>query len=95
VKVLEAMAMGVPVVSTPLGCEGLDVVDGRSALIAGCDQEMADAIVRVLRRPSLSASLVDAGFEVARRYDWQRIGGVLDRVIRAAASPPSAGWGKA
>lgn len=91
VKVLEAMAMGVPVVSTELGCEGLDVVAGRSVLIANSDVEIADAIVRVLLIPALSDSLVRAGREVARTYDWRLIGRRLDEVMRAAADPSKSG----
>ena len=86
VKVLEAMAMGVPVVSTALGCEGLDVVDGRSVLIGDSDAALADAVVRVLQSPTLAESLVTHGREVARQYGWGRIGQVLDAVMQTAAS---------
>lgn len=88
VKVLEAMAMGVPVVSTSLGCEGLDVVDGRSVLLADSDRAMADALVRVLQVPALTASLRAHGATVAKSYDWRRIGTLLDAVIRTAAALP-------
>jgi glycosyltransferase involved in cell wall biosynthesis len=86
VKVLEALAIGVPVVSTTVGCEGLDVIDGESVLIADSDAAIANAVVRLLESPTLAASLVRGGTVVAHRYDWRRIGGVLDDVIRAAAA---------
>lgn len=80
--------MGVPVVSTSLGCEGLDVVDGRSVLLADSDRAMADALVRVLQVPALTASLRAHGATVAKSYDWRRIGTLLDAVIRTAAALP-------
>jgi sugar transferase (PEP-CTERM/EpsH1 system associated) len=50
-KVLEAMAAGTPVVGTPLAFGGLDVVDGRHALIASDPAEFARKVVQVLRKP--------------------------------------------
>lgn len=81
VKVLESMAMGVPVVSTPLGCEGLDVSDGASALLADSDRAFADAVLRVLTTEGVRAGLVAAGRAVAERYDWRRIGSVLNDAL--------------
>ena len=88
VKVLEAMAMGVPVVSTTLGCEGLSVVDGDSVLLADSDAALADAIVRVLTTPALRDTLARGGFAVAERYDWRRVGHDLDRALRSAVAAP-------
>jgi glycosyltransferase involved in cell wall biosynthesis len=50
-KVLEAMAAGTPVVGTPLAFAGLDVVDGRDALVASDPPEFARKVVQVLRKP--------------------------------------------
>jgi glycosyltransferase involved in cell wall biosynthesis len=55
-------------------------------LIADSDAAIANAVVRLLESPTLAASLVRGGTVVAHRYDWRRIGGVLDDVIRAAAA---------
>ena len=85
VKALEAMAMGVPIVSTPLGCEGLDVRDGRSVLIGGTDEAFADAVVRVLTRPALHGALVAEAMAVAEEYDWRRVGLALETVFRRVA----------
>src|SRR6185437_14800217 len=49
-KILEALALGLPVVSTPLGAEGLDVHDGEHLLIRNID-EFSDAILSILREP--------------------------------------------
>ena len=47
-KILEAGACNIPIVSTTLGAEGLDVVDGRDILIADKPQEFADSILRLI-----------------------------------------------
>jgi glycosyltransferase involved in cell wall biosynthesis len=84
VKALEALAMGVPVVSTPLGCEGLDVRDGGSVLIGRTDEELADAIVALMTRPALRGALVAEGLAVADEYDWRRVGLALEAAFRRA-----------
>ena len=84
VKVLEAMAMGVPVVSTPLGCEGLDVRAGRTALIGGSDEALADAAVRALTQPAVRRGLVTHGSALAEEYDWRRVALGLEAAFRVA-----------
>jgi sugar transferase (PEP-CTERM/EpsH1 system associated) len=70
-KVLEAMAMGKAVVSTALGCEGLDVSDRRDVLIAGSDDAFADSVVEVLGDSSLAHSLgAQARARVEAAYGW-------------------------
>ncbi len=70
-KILEAMALGRPVVSTTIGCEGLDVEDGRHLLIADEPGKFADNIVRLLNDPSLCRRIVREGRHlVESQYDW-------------------------
>ena len=57
IKAFEAMAMGCPVVSTTIGVEGLDVVDGEHYLLADEAPAIADAIVRLLRDAKLADHL--------------------------------------
>jgi glycosyltransferase involved in cell wall biosynthesis len=56
-KFLEAFAAGLPVISTPKGAEGLDVVDGEHVLIAHSPKEFADAIGDLHADPRASAAL--------------------------------------
>jgi len=71
-KILEAMAMGCPVVSTTLGAEGLDVEDGSDILLADTPAAFAGAIESLLRSPATASRLGDAGRRLAvGRYDWQ------------------------
>ena len=46
-KILEAMAAGVPVVSTTLGAEGLEVEHDKNILIADTNEKMIEAITRL------------------------------------------------
>ena len=52
-KILEAFAQRVPVVSTPLGAEGLGAVDGVHLLLGDTARGLADACARLLRDPAL------------------------------------------
>jgi sugar transferase (PEP-CTERM/EpsH1 system associated) len=74
-KILEAMALGTPVVSTSKGAEGLKVTHGRDVLIAKEPTEFASQVLRLLRDPALRRRLVaNARHLVEQRYDWTRIG---------------------
>ena len=79
-KILEAMALGRPVVSTPLGCEGLAVEDGRHLLIANDAEGFAAAVARLLNDRALVARLtLQARALVERDYDWT---GIAERLFR-------------
>ena len=71
-KILEAWAAGVPVVSTGMGAEGLPVIDGKHLLIADSATTMADAISRVLETPELGARLGQAGRSLLEQeFTWE------------------------
>lgn len=79
-KILEAMAAGVPVVSTPLGAEGLEVVDGENALLVdAADAEgWADRLIGLAESPARRAQLIGAGLRLVQsRYDWEILGAKL------------------
>ena len=74
-KVLEAMALGTPVVATAKGAEGLDLVDGEHLLLADTPATFADAVLRVMRDRDLRERLRhNARVLVEQRYDWEAIG---------------------
>lgn len=93
VKILEAMAQGVPVVSTPVGAEGLDVSHGRDVLIGATEMELADAAVAALTQPTLRRTLASEGLRLAHEYDWRRIGVALEAVFRRAARSGAHAYG--
>jgi polysaccharide biosynthesis protein PslH len=65
-KVLEAWARGVPVVATPAALAGLEVEDGREALVAADASAFAGALARLHREPGLAGRLVEAGHRARR-----------------------------
>ena len=73
-KILEAMAARVPVISTAVGAEGLDVLPGKDIFIAeGLDEW--SAALRLLQDPHVWTGAADAGRSLARRrYDWEVLG---------------------
>jgi glycosyltransferase involved in cell wall biosynthesis len=79
-KILEAMAAGVPVVSTRLGVEGIEAEDGRDLMIADTPQQMIVA-VEALLTPECGAGLAaSARGLVERRYDWGILAEQLYRI---------------
>ena len=80
VKILEALAAGVPVVSTSAGAEGLPVEPGRELLLADGEQAFAAAIVKVLEGPALADRLSAAGRAFGGRYQF----GALAEAAEAA-----------
>jgi polysaccharide biosynthesis protein PslH len=87
-KILEALARGVPVVSTSLGCEGLGLVHERDVIVADGAAELAAAIDRVLDDDELCLRLSEAGRKtVEERYDWRRLGERFEQVVGRVAGP--------
>lgn len=75
IKILEALAMGKAVVTTALGCEGLDVTSGEHLLVANDPGDFADAVIRLLCDDARRARLGAAGRAlVERKYSWARSG---------------------
>ena len=71
-KLLEALAMGIPVVATALSLDGINVTDGESAIIAEQD-EMAGATVKLLSDEGLRRRLSQRGRQlVESEYTWQQ-----------------------
>jgi glycosyltransferase involved in cell wall biosynthesis len=74
-KILEAMAAGVPVVSTTLGAEGLAVSPDVSILIADRDEDWLPRLAALSCQRDFWNSLASAGWELVRsRYDWEVLG---------------------
>jgi glycosyltransferase involved in cell wall biosynthesis len=88
-KILEAMAVGTPVVSTTKGAEGLNLTDGEDILIADDPGAFADATVRLLSNDALHARLAShARTTVAARYDWEAVcANMLAALARLTGTP--------
>lgn len=81
-KILEAFAAGVPVVSTTKGAEGIATVDGREIAIADTPEAMSSAITDMLKRPSRYEAQTAAALELVTR-DYSL--GSLERRLDDAA----------
>lgn len=80
-KVLEAMASGLPVVSTPVGVAGLGITQGKQALVSQDINELAEMTVRVLKNKKLAEKIAVEGKSfVSANFDWHSIVSRLDKV---------------
>jgi glycosyltransferase involved in cell wall biosynthesis len=74
IKILEALAHRIPVVSTPIGAEGLELEDGRHLLLADAPEAFADSCVRALTDLDLRHQLVEEGQrQFLAHYRWSAI----------------------
>jgi glycosyltransferase involved in cell wall biosynthesis len=88
-KVLEALAMGRPVVTTPLGAEGLGARPGQDLLIAEGARETARAIQRLIADPALGLRIGCAGRAfVSKELTWSRIAEAHETIYTAALRAP-------
>jgi len=82
IKLLEAMAIGIPIVTTSLGCEGMDVTHGEHVLIANQDATFAQAVVTLLQDAALRMKLVTSAQTFVRKHhDVPVVTGHLDHIF--------------
>jgi glycosyltransferase involved in cell wall biosynthesis len=85
-KILEAFAAGLPVVSTPIGAEGLDVIHGRDLWLA-TRARFSEGVVQMLRNRQRAATLAAHARQlVIDRYDWSAIGRIACAAVAASAN---------
>jgi glycosyltransferase involved in cell wall biosynthesis len=81
VKIIDAMARGMPVVSTRLGAAGIEATDGEHILLADGAAEFAAAALKLLHDPALRGRLAEnARRRIEERYDWRKRYGEVDAV---------------
>lgn len=94
-KILDALAMGMPVVSTTFAASGLSLSHGKHLLLADTSEDFMNAIVQLLTTEAMRRTLSIAGREiVTSTYSWEVIGASLSEAYVAAharlGTPPSA-----
>lgn len=81
-KLLEAMAMGLPIVTTSLGAEGVEAEDGADMFIADAPEEFAAAVLRLLRDDGLCERLGEKARRLAEEcFSWEKGVERLERVL--------------
>ena len=94
-KILEAMAMGVPVVASRLAAGGVDAVPGEHLPVADTPAGYADAIMTLFERPEARARLAKAGrARIRSHHDWsrsmRRLDGIVERCVGSRVDRRSA-----
>jgi glycosyltransferase involved in cell wall biosynthesis len=80
-KILEAAAAGLPVISTHVGAEGLEIVPGQHYIAADEPERLAEALVACIRDPRLARAMAQRSRAlVLDRYDWDALAERLERV---------------
>ncbi len=86
-KILEAMASGVLVVSSPLGVEGLGVKDGREVLIAKNSREFASQILKAFENTVKYQEMAQKARKlIEKEYDWKIIVQKLEAVYQSVTN---------
>ncbi|RLI62703.1 MAG: hypothetical protein DRO67_06900, partial [Candidatus Asgardarchaeum californiense] len=74
IKVLNALAMGKPVVTTSIGAEGIDVTPGENIIIADTPEEFAEKVIELLKNPKKAKELGEKGRKlIEEKYSWDVI----------------------
>jgi len=82
-KILEAMAAGLPVVSTKVGVAGLNLTDGKNVFIADTAEAIAQKAIQLLKNKSLASKIGNAGKDhVAKFFDWESIVKLHDPIYK-------------
>ena len=85
-KILDALSMSKAIISTSVGCEGLDVEDGKTIVIADTPDAFVQAIVKVLADPAWADTIGRQGRQlVESRYDWAAVAKTLMAVYADTA----------
>jgi sugar transferase (PEP-CTERM/EpsH1 system associated) len=85
-KILDALAMGVPVIATSFACSGLSLKNGKHVVLAETPDDFVRQIERVLSNATLRVSLAAAGRAIVERtYSWNVIGRSLIAAYETAS----------
>ncbi len=90
IKIMEAMAMGKAIVSTPAGVNGLDLDPGRNVIVTPTPDEMARSIAGLFEDVALRESLErEARRTVERDFDWDKIAARQKELYRRLIGQPN------
>ena len=80
-KLLEAMAMKIPCITTPLANESLGAKSGVNILVAKGKQDLADNILTLLNNKQLADAIAQKGFDFVKEiYSWEKAGEMIHEI---------------
>jgi glycosyltransferase involved in cell wall biosynthesis len=83
IKILEAMAAGLPVVTTAKGCDGTEVVKGKHLLIADSARDFAGEVLRLIEDGPLATRLAQEARDlVEKKYSWEMAAATIHETLR-------------
>jgi len=89
-KILEAMASGVPIITTTQGAAGLDVFHGKELMIADSSEEIIEAVSLLLTQKGERENIVKTARRcIEEHYSWERIAKILANVWENVATNPN------
>ena len=81
VKIIDAWAWGLPIVSTTIGAEGIDYQHGENILIGDSEAEFAAHVIRLCEDSALACRLARCGRQTAeQQYEWRQVYGAWEQV---------------
>lgn len=81
IKILEMMAMKKAIVSTSIGAEGIDVIDGKELIIRNSESDIANAISQIFNDDTFASNLGENGYYlVNQKYSWEKIAEQLEKI---------------
>lgn len=80
-KLLEAMAMGKPIVSSSIGVEGINVISGKNIMVADEPKEFADAVIKLLENRNIRNTMgINARKVVEKDHNWESLAMKIDEI---------------
>ena len=84
-KILEAMAMKIPCITSPLAFQALNAREGENILVASTPEDYATQILSLLGDPEKAARIAENGYRFVRdNYSWEKETEKLERVMTGA-----------
>ena len=79
IKIFEGMAMGIPIVSTRIGAEGLPVVHNSNILLADTPEDFSRETIRLLKNPSKAKEILTSALEMVKNhYSWDSVAKIFE-----------------